>query len=141
MAGSTPLLAAGDKRFGKQDTGPWLDVREAFAAPGANPLVTFRETVEAYVAGAGSLVPPPMVPKGYQGAVWLRTDDPAYDVVIVGSRRYMGELLGMSFDRLMAGTQLTWYFEMEAKAPGTAKEPAMVTGPRADGWHGTAPQD
>lgn len=115
--GSTPLLAAGDERFGKQDPGPFLDARAAFEAEGANPLVTFRDQGEAYCAGRSNQ----QVPKGYLGVVELDTSDPAYDVVIVGNRSYIGELLGMSFDRLLAGTQLTWYFRM-AEAKGLAPE-------------------
>lgn len=109
MAGTIPTMRDGDERFGKQDPGPWLDVREAFGS--GNPLRTFRDHVEAWVKDGTE----PSLPKGYLGAVSLRADDPAYDVVIVGHRGYMGELLAISFDRLMAGTKLTWRFELEDK--------------------------
>lgn len=109
MASHTPLLKDGDDRFGKQDPGPWLDVRAAFAAPGANPLRTFREWVDQDRT----------VPPGWRMVLHVeQPEQPAdVDVILLGHRTpsggVPGALVNADLAVLMKGSKLRWRFELE----------------------------
>lgn len=96
---AVPVMPDGSERFGKQDTYPFLDVRER----ANDPLVTFREWVER-----GEL------PPGYQRMLALKPQADG-SLVIEGQHGYLGELATVDLARLMKGSKLTWRFEMAPK--------------------------